>query len=231
MWLETAGAEPRRQAASKRAKTRSAASAVPDVAPPPTPAIVPAQPPVVEPTIVVESAPRWEVGLEKRALRGGWDISPERQAIIVNRLMGIVDWRPPTDASDLTELAPPSYRDRTSAAKALFAAFKLQIEKGQTQGGASVGTNAGPVEPFDETTFAWYAESCPCGLPPGECREHPRARASQRPPDGDWTVWFLMAGRGSGKTRAAPSGSDILSRTTWRRGSRLWRRQPPTSAT
>lgn len=48
----------------------------------------------------------------------------------------------------------------------------------------------------------WYAESCPCGLPPGQCREHPRARASQRPPEGDWRVWAYVAGRGAGKTRA-----------------------------
>jgi len=27
-----------------------------------------------------------------------------------------------------------------------------------------------------------YAESCSCGLPPGECRAHPRAWMSQRPP-------------------------------------------------
>lgn len=49
--------------------------------------------------------------------------------------------------------------------------------------------------------FAWYDSSCPCGLPPGECREHPRARAAQRPPEGDWRTWFVCAGRGWGKTR------------------------------
>ena len=44
--------------------------------------------------------------------------------------------------------------------------------------------------------------SCSCGLPPGECREHPRGRPSQRPPAGDWRVWGYVAGRGAGKTRA-----------------------------
>jgi len=62
------------------------------------------------------------------------------------------------------------------------------------------GTNH--AEPVDPARYDWYADGCPCGLPPGECREHPRARASQRPPEGDWRVWAYVAGRGAGKTRA-----------------------------
>jgi len=31
-------------------------------------------------------------------------------------------------------------------------------------------------------------QSCSCGMPPGACRTHPRARLSQRPA-GDWRVW------------------------------------------
>lgn len=54
----------------------------------------------------------------------------------------------------------------------------------------------------DRAVHDWYASSCPCGLAPGECREHPRARAAQRPPDSDWRVWLMQGGRGSGKTRA-----------------------------
>ena len=54
----------------------------------------------------------------------------------------------------------------------------------------------------DRSPWDWYAESCSCGLPPGECRAHPRARPSQRPPAGDWRVWGYVAGRGAGKTRA-----------------------------
>jgi phage terminase large subunit-like protein len=54
----------------------------------------------------------------------------------------------------------------------------------------------------DRSPWDWYAQSCPCGLPPGECREHPRARMSQRPPAGDWRVWGYVGGRGAGKTRA-----------------------------
>ena len=54
----------------------------------------------------------------------------------------------------------------------------------------------------DQAPWDWYERSCPCGLPPGECREHPRARDTQRIPDGDWRVWSYIAGRGAGKTRA-----------------------------
>jgi hypothetical protein len=57
----------------------------------------------------------------------------------------------------------------------------------------------------DRTRYDWYSQSCPCGLPPGECKEHPRARATQRPPEGDWRVWAYVAGRGAGKTRAGAS--------------------------
>jgi Terminase large subunit, T4likevirus-type, N-terminal len=56
---------------------------------------------------------------------------------------------------------------------------------------------------LDASPWDWYAEGCPCGRPAGECREHPRARANQRPPDGDWRTWLMLMGRGAGKTRAA----------------------------
>jgi phage terminase large subunit-like protein len=58
------------------------------------------------------------------------------------------------------------------------------------------------AEVSDRTPWEWYGESCPCGSPPGECRVHPRARPTQRPPGGDWRVWGYVAGRGAGKTRA-----------------------------
>jgi len=64
------------------------------------------------------------------------------------------------------------------------------------------GLGARAADLTDRSPWEWYAESCPCGLPPGECREHPRARTSQRPPAGDWRVWAYVAGRGAGKTRA-----------------------------
>jgi hypothetical protein len=65
---------------------------------------------------------------------------------------------------------------------------------------ASIGTNH--VEVSDRSPWDWYADSCSCNLPAGECRVHPRARSTQRPPAGDWRVWGYVAGRGAGKTRA-----------------------------
>jgi Terminase large subunit, T4likevirus-type, N-terminal len=69
---------------------------------------------------------------------------------------------------------------------------------------AAVKTGLGPraADLTDRSPWDWYAESCPCGLPPGDCGVHPRARANQRPPYGDWRVWGYVAGRGAGKTRA-----------------------------
>jgi phage terminase large subunit-like protein len=51
--------------------------------------------------------------------------------------------------------------------------------------------------------YDWYGGVCSCGVPLGECEEHPRARHDQRPPEGDWRHWLLRGGRGSGKTRTA----------------------------
>ncbi len=62
-----------------------------------------------------------------------------------------------------------------------------------------------PAVLTDRSRWEWYEDSCSCGLPPGECRAHPRARTSQRPPAGDWRVWAYVAGRGAGKTRAGAS--------------------------
>jgi hypothetical protein len=55
---------------------------------------------------------------------------------------------------------------------------------------------------LDRGRWDWYAETCPCGQPPGDCSAHPRGRPGQRPPAGDWRVWAYVAGRGAGKTRA-----------------------------
>jgi hypothetical protein len=54
---------------------------------------------------------------------------------------------------------------------------------------------ATPAE-ADRARFDWYGTSCPCGLEPGECREHPKARLAQRPPEGDWVTWIYRGGRG-----------------------------------
>jgi hypothetical protein len=54
-----------------------------------------------------------------------------------------------------------------------------------------VKARSGRFQPVstDRSPWDWYAESCACGLPPGECRAHPRARPTQRAPTGDWRVW------------------------------------------
>lgn len=70
---------------------------------------------------------------------------------------------------------------------------------------ARAETLLGPRSPrrADQTTWDWYAATCPCGIPAGECRVHCRARPGQRPPGGDWRTWLLLGGRAAGKTRAA----------------------------
>jgi phage terminase large subunit-like protein len=51
----------------------------------------------------------------------------------------------------------------------------------------------------------WFGPACECPAEgrkgDGSCSVHPRARDNQRPPDGDWRVWGIVAGRGFGKTR------------------------------
>lgn len=74
-----------------------------------------------------------------------------------------------------------------------------------------------PAVAFDLARYAWYDATCPCALPPGECKEHPRARASQRPPEGDWRVWCVLAGRGFGKSRC---GAEWVIDGVRRQGSR-----------
>jgi Terminase large subunit, T4likevirus-type, N-terminal len=58
------------------------------------------------------------------------------------------------------------------------------------------------VDPADRERLDWFADSCPCGVAPGECRTHPRARPSQRQPLAVHHVWVFTAGRGAGKTEA-----------------------------
>jgi phage terminase large subunit-like protein len=46
-----------------------------------------------------------------------------------------------------------------------------------------------------------------------------RARTSQLPPDGDWTTWLFMGGRGAGKTRAGAEW--VLERIAYREARRV----------
>ena len=79
-----------------------------------------------------------------------------------------------------------------------WAAGEARAEPAGARCGGRSATDASEAVRFD-----WYAAGCPCGLPAGDCREHPRARPSQRPPAGDWRTWLVLAGRGFGKTRCA----------------------------
>jgi hypothetical protein len=67
------------------------------------------------------------------------------------------------------------------------------LETRAARADARAGT--APAEVIDRSPWDWYALSCPCGLPPGEWRAHPRARASQRPPAGDWQVLQVFGSR------------------------------------
>jgi hypothetical protein len=164
---------------------------------PPKPPLTAAPPPEPPPPI-------WEKRLEQTAVRERWPMSSERRATIIDRLFEIVEGK--SCNSELGIQVFPSTREVTSASKALISAdrLNLQAEQHRDQVAAEAATTAATeaTEPTDPARFDWYAESCPCGLPAGECKEHPRARESQRPPEEDWSRWFLMAGRGSGKTRS-----------------------------
>jgi len=79
-----------------------------------------------------------------------------------------------------------------------LAKIRAELDRLKAEPLAADGAAVGAAARFD-----WYAAGCPCGLAPGECREHPRARDSQRPPSGEWRAWLLLAGRGFGKTVSA----------------------------
>ena len=137
--------------------------------------------------------------LEERAVREGW-IDGELRATIVRRLLRTLD-------SDIAEDRAVNAAARTLVYadlgdRRLALAQQIHADRLYTAARASAGTDASSAEPIDPAIHDWYATSCPCALPPGECKIHPRARASQRPPPGDWRVWAYIAGRGSGKTRA-----------------------------
>jgi phage terminase large subunit-like protein len=69
-------------------------------------------------------------------------------------------------------------------------------------------------EVVDRARWDWYGDSCPCGVAPGKCKVHHRARAEQRPPAGDeWRTWLALCGRAWGKTRTGAEWVIELART------------------
>lgn len=58
----------------------------------------------------------------------------------------------------------------------------------------------------------WLCSVKDCDGRPHKGRMGPHARASQRPPEGDWDTWLLLAGRGFGKTRTGAEWSRRMAR-------------------
>jgi phage terminase large subunit-like protein len=54
---------------------------------------------------------------------------------------------------------------------------------------------------IDDERYEWRCRRDECDGLPHRGMLHNHARTSQLPPDWDWRIWFLMAGRGFGKTR------------------------------
>ena len=153
--------------------------------------------------------------LAVRAVRERWPVPREKRARLVEVLFEAA--------------TGPAGRDRTAAVRALIDITRHNVEALRAAGEldyadrprtwrASVpnwdklrrevrrlkerhGTTRDPAT--ESARWDWYAAGCPCGVPAGACREHPRARPAQRPPGGDWRVWLILAGRGFGKTVSA----------------------------
>ena len=54
---------------------------------------------------------------------------------------------------------------------------------------------------LEDRLLHWRCKLDPCDGMPHDGMPYRHARSEQRPPDGDWTWWALIAGRGFGKTR------------------------------
>jgi hypothetical protein len=139
--------------------------------------------------------------LEERAVREGWLSEGKERSRIISRLLGALD-------DDETET-----RYLVGIAKTLVYADlgqqRLDFAKQQHADhiysdaliAAAAERPAAKDGELDLEVYRWFDDSCPCSLPAGDCLKHPRARAAQRPPLGDWRVWLVLAGRGFGKTR------------------------------
>jgi hypothetical protein len=68
---------------------------------------------------------------------------------------------------------------------------------------ARVEARLRPASPriADRSRWDWYAGSCPCGRPAGDCTIHPRARAAQRPPGRVGLVQPIPGSPDSDRTR------------------------------
>jgi phage terminase large subunit-like protein len=74
------------------------------------------------------------------------------------------------------------------------------------------------ADPAPLAPSPWYCDRPKCDGKPHKGWTWKHARAHQRPPLGDWLVWFIRAGRGYGKTRSGAEYSIERIRT----GARRW---------
>lgn len=79
--------------------------------------------------------------------------------------------------------------------------------------------------PTPDGVYFWYCSVPGCDGQPHDGIEYKHARASQHPPEGDWFVWFIKAGRGWGKTR---SGAEWLVSRMARLNNTYWGLVAPT---
>ena len=82
------------------------------------------------------------------------------------------------------------------------------------------------VQIIDMVPWDWYAETCPCGLPPGECRVHPRARlhsARPRATGESGRTWrdARPARPGPGRPGSSAGSTTAPSQKEWRHGA-IW---------
>ena len=104
---------------------------------------------------------------------------------------------PDGQAADYEDAGPAGWRDR--GRHACRTGGRLQAERGRAEGAARDGPRpvgrGGPVRLVRRGLPVRVAGRCVPGAPP--------ARASQRPPAGEWRTFLILAGRGFGKTRSA----------------------------
>jgi len=122
-----------------------------------------------------EEQPAWARLIEHRAIREGWSVGRKIREMVLARLQ--------------ETLVNGENREATIAAKVLLAATREESKPDPASEG------------LDRARWDWYGDGCPCNVDVGQCKDHPRARAAQRPPAGDWRTWLALAGRGWGKTR------------------------------
>lgn len=71
---------------------------------------------------------RSDMVLERKAIKGGYNLSPEQRAAIVERAFAILQSKPEEITDNDGNVLGVSFRDQLSAAKVLLAADKMDLE-------------------------------------------------------------------------------------------------------